>query len=410
MDVSNLRSNYPKLLAYLEENGYSRCQKQWAKRCIDLVLSDGASCEIESYEQLYWHEIEKRGYAEHAPVRKYLKSVLGNVWRFDKTGKFPSWSEPHGFMAPPKSTDIMSDQFKSILDQFKIDAKASGKREHTIKTESRAAICFLLHLQSRGKCRIEDIREKDVRSFFFDGERIIRSRAYVDKILPALKTAVSMFGESAVGIITMLPKMPRALRNYQYLHNEESAKIKEVIRDDKAVCNLLDKAIVAIAYYTGMRGTDIKSLTLDNIDWDKEYIHIMQSKTGEELVAPLTTSVGNAIWDYITQQRPKSCEEEILVSNRRPFFQLSNIYYHIENVFNVAGVRRDGGRKGVRLFRHHLATSLLANETEAPVISSILGHADPRSLNPYLDADIEHLRECALSIDQFPVAEEAFML
>lgn len=79
-------------------------------------------------------------------------------------------------------------------------------------------------------------------------------------------------------------------------------------------------------------------------------------------------------------------------------------------MFNEAGVRKEGGRTGVRIFRHHLATSLLANNTEAPIISSILGHKDPMSLNPYLDADIEHLRECALSIDLFPVAEEAFIL
>jgi len=172
----------------------------------------------------------------------------------------------------------------------------------------------------------------------------------------------------------------------------------------------LAKAIVAIAYYTGMRGTDIKALTLDNIDWDNDNIHIMQSKTGEELRIPLTASVGNALWDYITGQRPRSGKEEILVSDRRPFIQLPDLWHHIKKVFNEADVRREGGRTGVRIFRHHLATSLLANDTEAPVISSILGHRDPNSLNPYLDADIEHLRECALSIEQYPVAEEAFML
>ena len=40
MDVSNLRKNHPKLLAYLEENGYSRCHKDWFKRCIKLALTD----------------------------------------------------------------------------------------------------------------------------------------------------------------------------------------------------------------------------------------------------------------------------------------------------------------------------------------------------------------------------------
>ena len=159
-----------------------------------------------------------------------------------------------------------------------------------------------------------------------------------------------------------------------------------------------------------MRGTDIKALTLDNIDWENDGINIMQSKTGEELRIPLTTSVGNALWDYITSQRPRSVKKEILVSDRHPFIQLPALWHHIKKVFNDAGVRKECGMTGVRIFRHHLATSLLANETEAPVVSSILGHKDPNSLSPYVDADIEHLRECALSVEKYPVAEEAFTL
>ena len=409
MDVSNLRKNYSKLLAYLADNGYSKSHKQWVKRCINLVLSDGASKEVNSYEQLYQLEVEKCGY-ECKSTRNTFKSVLGVVWRFDKTGLYPNWFEPHGFMAPTKDADLLSDQFRSVIEQFRIDAQAGGKRAHTINAEARAAICFLLHLQSREKYRIEDVRESDVISFFHDGEKTIRGRAYVDKVLPALKTAVSMFGEPAAEIISMLPKMPQARRNYQYLRQDEAAKIRAVIHKEDSSCNLLDKAIVAIAYYTGMRGTDIKALTLDNIDWDGDCIHIIQSKTGQELRIPLTTSVGNALWDYITNQRPRSGKKEILVSDRRPFDHLPDLWHHIKKVFNEADVRREGGRTGVRIFRHHLATTLLANETEAPVISSILGHTDPASLNPYLDADVEHLRECALSIERFPVAEEAFMV
>lgn len=407
MDVSNLRSNYPRLLNYLADAGYGKAHRQWIKRCINLVLTDGASSEIESYEQLYWFEVEKCGYSKES-TRKTFKSVMGTVWHFDVAGKYPKWSEPHGFLAPTKDTDMLSVQFRGIISQFRTDAKAGGKREYTIKVESRAAIRFLLHFQSRGKFRIEDVCEKDVLSFFFDGEKTIRGRAYVDKVLPALKSAVGMFGELAADVISMLPKMPMACRNYQYLRGDESARIEAVLHDDSSDCSLLDKAIVTIAYYTGMRGTAIKALTLDNIDWDGDCIHIMQSKTGEELRIPLTTSVGNALWDYITSHRPKSQKQEILVSDRRPFIQLPDLWHHIKKVFDEAGVRRDGGITGVRIFRHHLATALLANETEAPVISSILGHTDPMSLNPYLDADIEHLRECALSVEPYPVAEEAF--
>ena len=85
MDVSNLRSSYPKLLNYLADNGYGKAHKGWIKRCINLVLTDGASNEIESYEQLYWFEVEKCGYIKES-TQKTFKSVLGTVWQFDKTG------------------------------------------------------------------------------------------------------------------------------------------------------------------------------------------------------------------------------------------------------------------------------------------------------------------------------------
>jgi hypothetical protein len=43
-----------------------------------------------------------------------------------------------------------------------------------------------------------------------------------------------------------------------------------------------------------------------------------------------------------------------------------------------------------------------------PIISEILGHEAPESLGHYLSSDINHLRTCALSIEEFPVAEEVF--
>ena len=118
----------------------------------------------------------------------------------------------------------------------------------------------------------------------------------------------------------------------------------------------------------------------------------------------------NAIWRYITTNRPKGKGKEILSSNRRTFERIGYLWGHIKNIFNEADVRTDGARTGIRIFRHHLATSLLANEVASPVISSILGHASPDSLNPYIDEDIEHLRECALDVNGYPIAEEVFEL
>lgn len=65
-------------------------------------------------------------------------------------------------------------------------------------------------------------------------------------------------------------------------------------------------------------------------------------------------------------------------------------------------------KKGFHLFRHHLATSLLENGVEQPIISRTMGHQSPESLDTYLGADFIHLKECALSIKCFPIKEEVF--
>jgi integrase len=410
MDVSNLQEHYPLLLEYMRDNGYSRTHIQWIRRCIKLVLNEGSSPTIESYEQLYWHDVQQRGYKDTAPVRKTLKSALGVVKKFDLEGIFPHPHQCHGFLSPAKNYDLLGFEYKSIIDNYVQTAKSGSKVDHTIYTERRAGILFLFHLQNAGVESIKEVTERKVLDFFFDGEKIIRGKAYKEKISPVLKTAIPLYGEPVKRLLSLLPSMPKSYPNYPYLTKSESEKFRIWLEEENSQLTLLDKAIATIAYYTGLRGTDILSLTPENIDWEKETIHLLQSKTGIELTLPMNAIVGNAIWEYIIYERPRTKEEAIFVNNGRPFNKISAAWDHLKNVFNEAGVRRDGGRTGVRIFRHHLATALLGNQVPSPVISSILGHTSPESINPYVDADLEHLRECSLGIEDYPVGKEVFEL
>lgn len=410
MDVSNLQKHFPLLLEYLRDNGYSRCHIQWMRRCIKLALNEGSSPGVDSYEQLYWLEVQQRGYKDAAPVRKTLKSVLGCVKRFDLEGIYPQPNLCHGFLAPVKNYDLLNDAYKSMIDYYEQTARLGSKVAHTIYTERRAGTLFLLHLQNTGAQSITDVTERQVLDFFYDGEKIIRSKAYKEKITPVLKATIPLYGEPVRKLLSLFPSVPKSYANYPYLTQIESEKFRIWLEEENSQLALLDKAIATIAYYTGLRGTDILSLTPENIDWEKETIHLVQSKTGFELTLPMNAVVGNAIWDYLIYERPRSKEKIIFVNGVRPYNKISCAWDHLKNVFNEAGVRKDGGRTGVRIFRHHLATALLGNQVPTPVISSILGHTSPESINPYVDADLEHLRECSLGIEDYPVAREVFEL
>ena len=54
------------------------------------------------------------------------------------------------------------------------------------------------------------------------------------------------------------------------------------------------------------------------IDWSEDLIRVKQQKTDVPLELPLTLIVGNAIFVYITTERPKTGLAEIFLSQGRP--------------------------------------------------------------------------------------------
>ena len=174
---------------------------------------------------------------------------------------------------------------------------------------------------------------------------------------------------------------------------------------------LCDKAIGMLALYTGLRGCDIAGMTYDSIDWGKDLIYIRQQKTEFPLELPLTAVVGNAIYDYLTSERPHTESRYLFVTQNKPYDRLKgrSIGNVAVRIMIAAGIRQSkGDRKGFHIFRHHLATALLGNGVPQPVISRVLGHTSPDSLEAYLSADFLHLKECSITIEHFPVSEEVF--
>jgi len=78
-------------------------------------------------------------------------------------------------------------------------------------------------------------------------------------------------------------------------------------------------------------------------------------------------------------------------------------------IMKAADIRQESGdRKGTHIFRHHLATKLLDNGVPRPIISNVIGHTSPKSLDKYLGSNFSHLKKCSISIEDFPVAEAVF--
>jgi len=408
MNVQNLRDNYPKLISYMETNGYSKTYVDRFKWEIKKILVAVDSNKWSCYRDVYL------GYTKIPYSPDYLRNkrtIIGAIEQFDIHGRYPDGRRRHKLFKRG-AYPLLSPEFRSIIDHYCVVEKKRGKKVTTIYTESHSASTFFLSLQQKGMDSLDKITEEAVLLVFMpQDETLLRSCSYKKNIAAVLKSCIPYHRQTCLKVLAFLPALRETRKNIQYLTPEEIQKVKGTLAGDENPLTLRDKAIGMLALYTGLRGCDILGLTLDSIDWDRDLIHIRQQKTEFPLELPLTAVVGNAIYDYLTSERPCAENRYIFVSQNKPYDRLKNrsIGNVAVRIMKAAGIRQlKGDRKGFHIFRHHLATALLGNGVSQTVISRTLGHTSPDSLEPYLRADFPHLEECSINIERFPVPEEVF--
>jgi integrase len=166
-----------------------------------------------------------------------------------------------------------------------------------------------------------------------------------------------------------------------------------------------------LLYFAGLRCCDISNLRFSDIDFDKDEISISQQKTNVPLKLPLSAVVGNAVYDYVNGDRRESDTFYIFLSEYPPYDKLKagSIGVIANQIYNAAEIRMSSDdRRGGHLFRHNFATAMLENDVPRTIISKAMGQTNPHSADTYLSSDMVHLKECALSIEEFPVGKGVF--
>jgi len=408
MNVQNLKDNHHKLIAFMESEGYFKKYIDNIKREINRILAKADENGWRSYGDVYQ---EYAGRLKSPQTLRNKRAYLGLIEHFDVYGQYPNGRRRQKIVNRAKY-HMLTDEFKAVIDHYCVIEEKRGKKDTTIYGESHNAATFLFALQEKGIKTLQAITEEAVLSVFIrtDGH-LRRSCSYKKNVAAVFKACVPKDPETFERILSFLPLLRETRKNIQYLQPEEITALKQVMADENSSLSLRDKAIGMLVMNTGLRCCDIAGMTLASIDWDNDLILIRQQKTEVPLDLPLTATVGNAVYDYLTLERPETECEYIFITERRPYTRLES--WSLGNIakklFDTASIRQlDGDRQGFHIFRHRLATALLGNGVARPVISQILGHDSPDSLESYLSADFVHLKECALSIEYFAIDEGVF--
>ena len=159
--------------------------------------------------------------------------------------------------------------------------------------------------------------------------------------------------------------------------------------------NIRDRAILMLFATYGLRSEEVQLLQLEDLDWEKEVIHVLRPKPRRVQHFPLVPSVGEAILRYLTEVRLQRQSRHVFLTIKAPYSPLTRSALWKAVSDRLRPLNASIRHYGPHSLRHACATRLLAEGFSMKEIADYLGHRDLDSTGVYAKVDIAGLREVA---------------
>ena len=159
--------------------------------------------------------------------------------------------------------------------------------------------------------------------------------------------------------------------------------------------DIRDRAILLLLAVYGLRCSEVVALSLDDVRWEQEILHVTRPKLRCQQDYPLTTDLGNAVLRYLQQVRQRSASRALFLSIKAPVRPLtpSSLHHLVATRMRVLDIRCP--HHGPHALRHACATHLVAEGLSLKQIGDHLGHRSTEATRTYAKVDLVGLRQVA---------------
>ena len=165
------------------------------------------------------------------------------------------------------------------------------------------------------------------------------------------------------------------------LNKEEIGKMLE------ATLNLKHRLVLMFLYYTGIRLNEVVNLRWDDIDFQRDVIHLKTAKGEKERIIFLHEKLKRFI-EYFNIKK----EGFVFLSNLGSKYDKRTIQAIVGNAAKKAGI---GKRTTPHILRHSFATHLLEAGADIRHIQKLLGHSNLQTTQIYTHVANKDIKKLA---------------
>jgi len=367
--------------------------KSWRAAAFDTWLAE-QGVDLADLGDAHIDEFHRRDYRPRsdcrAQPRKHESFALGQLLQYLRG---------QGLCAAVDSIKVPADALVASFEQFL--RRDRGLAAGSIRGYRTSARDFLIHRFGSQSVDLSAVSATDIVGFVRQQARSLRPRG-LKNVITALRAflrfaryrgeidAALIGAVPAVAAWTATPLLPKAI-------SAEHARCAIASCDPRTAVGRRDRAVLLLLSRLGLRGGEVVTLLLEDVEWDASRLRV-RGKNSHECLMPLPADVGEAIAAYLRHGRPASADRHLFLRSRAPIQGLMHgsdaVGSIVRNALQRAGV--DAPHKGAHQFRHALAVRMLQGGASLPEIGELLRHRSPLSTSIYAKVDVAALRALAL--------------
>ena len=156
--------------------------------------------------------------------------------------------------------------------------------------------------------------------------------------------------------------------------------------------DLCDRAILELAYGSGLRLGELRALAISGVDWERRVVRV-RGKGDKERLVPFGRKAESALRGYLQAGRPHlsgpKSPDCLFLTQRGHGFASNTLWARIRNRAKRCGIREDFTPHSLR---HSFATHLMEKGADLRVIQEMLGHASVATTEVYTRVAAGRLR------------------
>jgi site-specific recombinase XerD len=154
---------------------------------------------------------------------------------------------------------------------------------------------------------------------------------------------------------------------------------------------LKHKMLIGLLYGCGLRCMEVRSIRLQDMDFDRKILHLRQSKGRKDRMVPLSEHLIRGLKKYLTTEHP---QEWLFNGNPNgraggdfdSRYSQRGVQWAVNHIAKQAGIKKD---VSVHTLRHSYACHLLEDGMNIVTLKELMGHAN-------IETTMEYLHLCQL--------------